>query len=166
MQISSKLGQQAIIFAKKERAMKRRERFYKRQARERMLFALTISLAMVTMFSSPRVVWTKERGSQWWEQAVMSSFTHHDWLHNFRMSRETFLYACNELKNIDTDMRKAIPLQQRIAIALWFLSTNADYRTIGHLFGVSKAAICLITKEVCAFIVDLLLPKYIYLPRG
>ena len=63
-------------------------------------------------------------------------------------------------------MRKAIPLQQRIAIALWFLSTNADYRTIGHLFGVSKAAVCLITKEVGAFIVDLLLPKYIYIPSG
>ena len=39
-------------------------------------------------------------------------------------------------------MRKAIPVEQRVAIALWRLATTTDYRTIGHLFGVSKPAVC------------------------
>ena len=45
-----------------------------------------------------------------------------------------------------------------------FLSTNADYRTIGHLFGVSKSTVCIVRKEVCAAIVDKHLPKYIKIP--
>ena len=56
-------------------------------------------------------------------------------------------------------MRKAIPLQKRVSIALWF-------RTISHLFGVSKASVCLIIKDVCVCIVDHLLPKYIRMPCG
>ena len=61
-------------------------------------------------------------------------------------------------------MRKAVPVEQRVALTLWFLSTNTDYRTIGHLFGVSKSTVCIVTKEVCAAIVDKLLPKYIRIP--
>ncbi len=79
-----------------------------------------------------------------------------------RMSRETFLFVCHELKSIEkrnTSMRKAIPLQKRVSIALWF-------RTISHLFGVSKASVCLIIKDVCVCIVDHLLPKYIRMPCG
>ncbi len=67
--------------------------------------------------------------------------TPHDWLQNFRMTHATFLYLCNELRSSiersDTVIRRAIPVEQRLALALWFLSTNADYRTIGYLFGVS-----------------------------
>ena len=58
-------------------------------------------------------------------------------------------------------MRKAISTEQRVAITLWFLSTGSDYRTIGHLFGVSKSAVCVVMKEVCTAIVERLLPKYI-----
>ena len=68
------------------------------------------------------------------------TFTPQDWLENFRMSRATFLYLCNELRSAitkdDTMMRKAIPSERRVALTLWFLATNADYQTIGHLFGV------------------------------
>ena len=44
------------------------------------------------------------------------------------------------------------------------VSYKCDYRTIGHLFGVSKSAMCLVTKEVFSAIVQVLLPKYIKLP--
>ena len=81
------------------------------------------------------------------------------------MSQETFLYLCSELRESvernDTIMRKAIPVEQRVAITLWFLSTNADYRTIGYLFGVSKSTVCIVTKQACAAIVKNLLPKYV-----
>ena len=58
-------------------------------------------------------------------------------------------------------MRRAIPVEQRVALTVWFLSTGADYRTIGHLFGVSKSTVCVVTKQVYATIVKILLPKYI-----
>ena len=81
------------------------------------------------------------------------------------MSQATFVYVCDEIRSIiekeDTVMRKSIPVEQRVALTLWFLATNADYRTIGHLFGVSKPTVCVVTKEVCAAIVKSLLPKYI-----
>ena len=61
-------------------------------------------------------------------------------------------------------MRKAIPVEQRVALTLWYLATNANYHTIGHLFGVSKE--CMVTKEVCATIVKVMLPKYIRVSAG
>lgn len=63
-------------------------------------------------------------------------------------------------------MRKAIPVEQRVALTLWYLATNTDYHKIGHLFGVSKATVCMVTKEVCAAIVKVLLPRYIRVPVG
>lgn len=46
------------------------------------------------------------------------------------------------------------------------LATGADYRTIGHLFGVSKSTVCLVLKDMCSAIVKLLLPQYIRFPTG
>ena len=53
-----------------------------------------------------------------------------------------------------------------MAITLWFLATGEDYRTIGHLFGVSKSTVCVVTKEVIACIVKTLFRQYIKMPTG
>ena len=101
---------------------------------------------------------------------MVNRFGPEDWLKNFRMSHSTFVYLCDKLKctieKQDTMMRKAIVTEKRLGITLWFLSTGADYRTIGHLFGVSKSTVCVIVKEVCFCIVELLLPDYIKVPTG
>ena len=49
---------------------------------------------------------------------------------------------------------------------LWYLETNVGYRTIGHLFGVSKSTVCVITKNICTAIASNLLPKCIRTPCG
>ena len=112
----------------------------------------------------------KERNDNWWEQVVKSLFMEQDWLENFRMSLSTFNYLCSELcsaiEKQDTNMRKAVSTEKRVALTLWFLATGADYRTIGHPFGVSKSTVCIVTKEVCAVIVQRLLPQYINMPTG
>ena len=81
------------------------------------------------------------------------------------MSHATFLYVCNEIRaSVEKDntvMRNAIPVE-RVALTLRFLSTGADYRTIAH---VSKSTVCLVTKQVCTAIVQIMLPKYIRFPR-
>jgi len=86
------------------------------------------------------------------------------------MSQATFNYICaqlqNEIERSDTVMRSSIPAQVRVAITVWYLATDADYRTTGHLFGISKASVCLIRKDVCHAIVKVLLPKYIKIPAG
>jgi len=86
------------------------------------------------------------------------------------MSHNTFVYLCNELRQAvekeNTVMCKAIPVEQRVALTLWRLATTADFRTVGHLFGVSKAAVRIVVKEVCSAIVQVLLPRYIKIPTG
>ena len=49
-------------------------------------------------------------------------------------------------------MRKAIPVEQRVAVTLWRLATTADYQTIVHLVGISKAAVCIIgaATKICS----------------
>ena len=102
--------------------------------------------------------------------AAKGTFTAHDWLTNFRMSQATFNYICTELQQEiernDTVMRNSIPVQVRVAITVWFLATNADYRTIGHLFDISKTSVCLIHRDDCCAIVKVLLPKYVKIPVG
>ena len=59
-------------------------------------------------------------------------------------------------------MRRAIPTDKRVALTLWFLATGGNHQTIGHLFGVSKSTICVVSKEVCHAIVELLLLNLVY----
>ena len=169
MKRSRKRSYEAVLHRKRE-AGRRRKQFARRQTQQRLAFLLIMSVAALHIHSPIRSVWSKERSSFWWEQIVGRTFTPQDWLENFRMSRATFLYLCNELRSAitkdDTTMRKAIPSERRVALTLWFLATNADYRTIGHLFGVSKSTVCVVTKDVCAAIVRKLLPKYIRIPTA
>ena len=136
----------AQVTAKRLQARRRRQ-FRRFQARERMLFTLTLSLIMTTATSTPRSIWSKPRSNSWWEEIVNNGFTANDWLENFRMSHATYLYVCEQLRSSvekeNTVMRTSIHYKKRVAITLWYLSTGSDFRTIGHLFGVSKSAVCM-----------------------
>ena len=37
------------------------------------------------------------RSDVWWNAVVMKTFTHQDWLENFRICKDTFMYICNKL---------------------------------------------------------------------
>lgn len=99
---------------------------------------------------------------------IVPSFTHMQWVHNFRMSEETFLYLCAKLRpmmeKIDTNFRLCVPLKKRVAIALWKLATNSEYRSIGHLFGVSRTTVCRCVQEFCRAVCTLLVPEQICFP--
>ena len=81
----------------------------------------------------------------------METFSDHDWIHNFRMRKETFLYLCDQLRPFfqheDTQLRKAVCVEKRLAITLRCLATPSEYRTIGHLFGVAQCSVCVIVHE-------------------
>ena len=110
------------------------------------------------------------RSYHWWHQIVLRTFTDRDWIENFRMSHETFTYLCQQLSTAlrrqDTTMRKAISVEQRLAVTLWCLATPCEYRTIAHLFGIARSTVCEIVQETRTIIVQILLQKYIQFPSG
>uniref|UniRef100_A0A3Q3BA40 Uncharacterized protein n=1 Tax=Kryptolebias marmoratus TaxID=37003 RepID=A0A3Q3BA40_KRYMA len=119
--------------------------------------------------SSPRFpsVWAFMRSSEWWDVTV-PAFTDSQWVHNFRMSRETFHYLCNTMHPAlhleDTPFRMSVPLQKRVAIALWKLATGSEYRSIAHLFGVSVTTVCKCVQDFCSAAVSLLVPEQMRFP--
>ena len=86
------------------------------------------------------------------------------------MSKDTFTYLCQQLSTAlhrqDTSMRKAISVEQRLAVTLWCLATPSEYRTIAHLFGIARSTVCEIVQETCTIIVQTLLHKYVQFPSG
>ena len=101
---------------------------------------------------------------------MLKTFTARDWLDNFRMSKDTFFYLCAQLSSTlrrgNTVMRKAISVEQRVAITLWCLATPAEYRTIAHLFGVARSTVCETVHETSQAIVSALREKYIRFPSN
>ena len=101
---------------------------------------------------------------------MLGTFTDRDWMENFRVSRSTFYILCEQLtpyiRRRDTQLRRAICVEHRVAITLWCLATCGEYRTIAHLFGVARCTVCVIVHDTCKAIVDVLLKTYIQFPQG
>ncbi|XP_053186639.1 uncharacterized protein LOC128369588 [Scomber japonicus] len=115
------------------------------------------------------IVWTHKRSDEWWK-VVVPTFSDEQWVQNFRMSKETFAYLCQRvqpaLEKQDTNYRLCVPLQQRVAIAVWKLATNADYRSVAQLFGVSRSTACKCLKAFCSAVEDILWPEVIQFPNA
>ena len=77
----------------------------------------------------------------------------------------TFTHMCDLLTPIlqkqTTRFRCPIPVPKRVMVALWRLSTNIEFRTLGHLFGIGRATACVIFHEVIHAIGDVLGPLYL-----
>lgn len=101
---------------------------------------------------------------------MLRTFTDRDWMENFRVSRNTFYILCEQLtpyiRRRDTQLRRAICVEHRVAITLWCLATCGEYRTIAHLFGVARCTVCVIVHDTCKAIVNVLLKTYIQFPQG
>lgn len=65
-----------------------------------------------------KILVDKRKSSHWWDHIANNTLSTRDWLENFRMSQATFVYVCDELRSTtekaDTDMRKAIPVEQKL----------------------------------------------------
>ena len=140
----------------------RLQRRQTRAAHERLVFELCKPKVIY------RFVWIKDRSCVWWDTVVELSFKDADWPQNFRMRKRIFAFICNtlscSLKKEDTQLRRVIPIRKRVGVAIWRLATNSDYRTIGHLFGISTASVCLILDEFCIAMATVMLPSYIKIP--
>nr|CAH7724422.1 unnamed protein product [Callosobruchus chinensis] len=57
---------------------------------------------------------------------------------------------------MDTKFRKAIPVQDRLAITLRFLATEDSFTSLQYLFIVSKQRISIIIEETCNALIQAL----------
>lgn len=115
-----------------------------------------------------RRLWSKARSSAFWEIVRVKAFSAWEWVENFRVSPSTFDYLCAHLRNAiqrrDTNMRRAIPADVRLAMTLWRLGACTEYRAVEQLFGVSRSTVCKILRDVCEAVVGILTPLYVRPP--
>lgn len=112
-------------------------------------------------------VWAHPQTQQCWDN-IVPGFSNYRFIRNFRMSRESFNYICRRLRRVlqrqTTNYSLPIPVNKRVAIALWRLATNNDYRSVSHLFGVGIATVCRCVQEFCCAVLQVLLPDHIKTP--
>ncbi|XP_070854324.1 uncharacterized protein [Drosophila suzukii] len=99
----------------------------------------------------PRSVWMLKRYGTLWENDIPEN-NDEFFKECFRMEKSTFLFLVDRLgvlRKKDTNWRNAIPLEKRIAIALYILGSSAEYRSIERLFGVAQNTVCKILHEFC-----------------
>ena len=86
------------------------------------------------------------------------------------MNHNTFSILCGELRPYiqkeHTALRVPISVEQRVAVTIWKLATNVEYRTISNLFGLGLSAVAGIVVQTCKASADNLLEKYVYVPEG
>ena len=61
-------------------------------------------------------------------------------------------------------MREPIALERRVAVTIWRLATNVEYRTLGELFGLGHSTVGKIVLENCEAIAQHLLQLYMHFP--
>nr|XP_040056249.1 protein ANTAGONIST OF LIKE HETEROCHROMATIN PROTEIN 1 [Gasterosteus aculeatus aculeatus] len=148
-----------------QRRIRHRQYFFQRQRRMLMMMMAGGIRSNVRIRTRP---WSTTASTDWWERVVMTEFQPSDWLDRFRMSRETFFHLCDELRprltRQDTSFRLALPVEKRVAVALWRLASNIEYRTISGLFGVGKSTVCRCVRDMCHAIVALLTATYLRPP--
>ncbi|XP_075753241.1 uncharacterized protein LOC142818308 [Pelodiscus sinensis] len=89
------------------------------------------------------------------------------WLWNFRMRKQTFLELCSwlapALQRSTTRLRAPIPVDKRVAIAIWKLATPDSYRSVAHQLGMGRLTVGAVVTQVVHAINDILFQQVIRL---
>ncbi|XP_028559424.2 uncharacterized protein LOC114582510 [Podarcis muralis] len=111
--------------------------------------------------------WVCPTKQHWWERSMLGTRDDETWIESFQMSRGTLFEIADvlrpQLQRQRTIMREAIPVEKRVAIAVWWLSNLKCYREVAAQFGVGRSTVGEIVLEVCFAIKHLLVQKTIYL---
>ncbi|KAJ7332350.1 hypothetical protein JRQ81_014530 [Phrynocephalus forsythii] len=111
-----------------------------------------------------RAAWGEIRmKAAWFHDAVLQYWDDRQWIENFRMTRQTLFEITDVLRPYlmrrDTVMRSAIPVEERVAIGVYFLASRSCYRTIAHIFQKGTSTIASVMVEVCLAIEHTLLKE-------
>uniref|UniRef100_A0A673B144 DDE Tnp4 domain-containing protein n=1 Tax=Sphaeramia orbicularis TaxID=375764 RepID=A0A673B144_9TELE len=132
-----------------------------------LLLVVIIVMTSDLCFSVLRRIWVIPRSQDWWH-LLINNWTDREFLLNLQMRRGTFQYLCGMLRPLltrqHTRYRRPLSVEIRVAVCLWRLATNLEYRSISHLFGVGISTCRLITQEVITVINTILKPMYLKTP--
>ena len=122
------------------------------------------------MLQKPQKHWIRPgRKNDWWLSFKYNKVTPRDWHENFRMSRESFLVLCQQLEEHlikrNTRFRKAVSVQEQVALTLYYLSDEGRLRKTANAFGLGKSTVSAIIRRVCKVITVHLTSKYIKFPK-
>ena len=97
---------------------------------------------------------------------MKGTFSDNQWMENFRMTKATVKILCDDLRPSFPDqarsVREPLQLDHRVAIAVYWVASSAEYRTIANLFGVGKSTVHKCTHDVCT--AQNILDKYVQFP--
>lgn len=134
----------------------------------RLAFLLHNQFRVITR--TTQRIWMKQRNKEWWNDVVGGVYGDSWWVENLRMSRETFVILCDELRphleRQRTQFREPVSVETRVAVTIWRLGTNVEYRTIAALFGLGRSTVGEIVLDTCDTIACHLIPRYIRIPEG
>ena len=105
---------------------------------------------MIALYKAPSIlsVWSIQRNQSYWEAAKSGVFGDSWWYDNLRLTRPTFVMMCSELepylKKQVTHFCLPVPVDKQVAVTLWRLATNVEYRTIACLFGLGISTVCMV----------------------
>ena len=139
-----------------------------RQNAERAFFLAAMTTATMEASLTRRTTWTKRRSQSFFYECI-SNWDADEWKRNFRVSRTTFQFLCLELTPYlqkSNVVRTPLSVEKKVALTLWRLGTNVEYRSLSHLFGVGLSTVCVVVSDVCSAIVEHLAKRYIAVPAG
>lgn len=155
------------------RARQRRIRFrsYIRH-RNRLLQQYVIQMLMIVCaYQAPgvRSIWKRFRSGSFWEDEAI--FMHDQQFQaNFRISHETFDFLLSRISwrisKRNTNMRKSIPADKRLAVTLYLLGDGSSLRSVANIFGISEQSVSNIIRNVTGAIIAELAKEFIAIPSG
>lgn len=111
--------------------------------------------------------WAYPTSGRFWEE-IVPTYNEINFLKHFGTGRETFQCLVDELYldlvRENTTMRRSIPVDKRIAVALTLLRSSGDFLSVAKLFGIGKSTVHLILKEFSSAVCKTLYDKIVTLP--
>lgn len=153
--------------------IRRRSRFQQRlrllTLRSKIIRTEVCSFQFRRKFRKKKIAWVLERPQFWFEHMVLSHYENNIWQEHFRISRQTFRFVCDlvrpHLARQDTNTRRAIPVEKRVAVTLWRLETGNSYRSTGLVFGVGRCTAMNLKDEFCSALL-MRANHFITFPKG
>ncbi|KAJ7324603.1 hypothetical protein JRQ81_017623, partial [Phrynocephalus forsythii] len=118
---------------------------------------LTIPLLTVAAWRDsayvPRTCWMFPGRSKWFHEVVLPFWDDRLFMENFHMTKQTLFSIADKLRPYlfrnDTVMRTAVPVEECVAIGVYYLACKTCYGSLVHLFAKGKSIIANIVIEFC-----------------
>ena len=99
-----------------------------------MSFLMRTSLFGLSKTRRARSIWAFPRQEFWFTRMLGDQIFQQNWRSDFRMTQQTFMSLVElvrpRLQKRDTQLRRATPVEKRVAIATWMLATGNSFRSV------------------------------------